>query len=30
MDEAAVARLNSREILDKLKRPAKIAKELAA
>jgi len=30
MDEAAVARLTSREILDKLKRPAKIAKELAA
>jgi len=30
MDEAAVAKLNSRQVLDKLKRPAKVAKEYAA
>jgi len=30
MDEAVVAKMNSREVLDKLKRPAKLAKELAA
>jgi hypothetical protein len=28
MDEAVVARLNSREVLDKLKYPAKTAKEV--
>jgi uncharacterized membrane protein len=30
MDEAVVAKMNSREVLDKLKRPAKVAKDLAA
>ena len=29
MDEAVVAKMNSREVLDKLKRPAKVAKDLA-
>lgn len=29
MDEAVVERLNSRELLDLLKRPAKVAKEYA-
>lgn len=30
MDEAVVAKMNAREVLDKLKRPAKIAQEIAA
>lgn len=30
MDEAAVAQLNAREVLDLLKRPAKVAKDSAA
>ncbi len=30
MDETVVAKMNAREVLDKLKRPAKIAKEIAA
>lgn len=30
MDETIVAKMNAREVLDKLKRPAKIAKEIAA
>jgi len=30
MDEKVVARMNSREILDKLKRPAKVAKEFSS
>jgi len=30
MDEAVVAKMNSREVLDKLKRPAKVVKDLAA
>ncbi len=30
MDETVVAKMNAREVLDKLKRPAKVAKEIAA
>lgn len=30
MDETVVARMNSREVLDKLKRPALVVKEVAA
>ena len=30
MDEAVVAKLNSREVLDKLKRPALVVKEIEA
>jgi hypothetical protein len=30
MDEAVVAKLNSREVLDKLKRPALVVKEVEA
>ena len=30
MDETVVARMNSREVLDKLKRPALVMKEVAA
>ncbi len=30
MDEAVVAKMNSREVLDKLKRPALVAKDAAA
>ena len=30
MDEAIVAKLNAREVLDKLKRPAKVVKDLEA
>lgn len=30
MDESVVATMNSREVLDKLKRPLKVAKECAA
>jgi hypothetical protein len=30
MDEAVVAKMNSREVLDKLKRPAKVVKDLSA
>ena len=30
MDETVVAKMNSREVLDKLKRPALVTKEIAA
>jgi len=30
MDETVVAKMNSREVLDKLKRPALVTKEVAA
>ncbi len=30
MDEAIVAKMNAREVLDKLKRPAKVVKDLEA
>lgn len=30
MDETVVSKMTSREVLDKLKRPAKVAKEVAA